>query len=141
MNTKQTGDISEAAVAAEFLKAGLTVLTPWGDRHRYDLVVEEEGVFLRIQVKTGRVKNGAIIFGSVSISTQDGELVHRPYTGQIEYFAVYCRETDKVYIIPVGLCGAHGFALRLHPPKNKQVKGVHLAKDFEFNGRITQLVE
>ena len=141
MNTKQLGDISEAAVAAEFLKAGLTVLTPWGDRHRYDLVVEEAGRFLRIQVKTGRVQSGAIKFNTASTSTLDGETVQIPYAGQIDYFAVYCREVDKVYVIPVGLCGPRGFALRLVEARNRQAKGVHLAKDFEFNGRITQLVE
>jgi hypothetical protein len=52
-NTKSTGDISEAVVMAEFLKAGFPVLLPFGDNQRYDMVVEVSGRLLRVQCKTG----------------------------------------------------------------------------------------
>jgi hypothetical protein len=38
-NTKSIGEISEAIVMAEFLKAGFPVLLPFGDNRRYDMVV------------------------------------------------------------------------------------------------------
>ena len=49
---KSIGEVSEAVVMAEFLKAGFPVLLPSGDSQRYDLVVEAGGSFLRVQCKT-----------------------------------------------------------------------------------------
>ena len=37
-DTKTAGEITEAVVLAEFLKAGFPVLVPFGDNLRYDLV-------------------------------------------------------------------------------------------------------
>jgi hypothetical protein len=51
-NTKVAGDITEAVVLAEFLRAGFPVCVPFGDNQRYDLVVEAGGRFLRVQCKT-----------------------------------------------------------------------------------------
>src|SRR5262249_30713483 len=51
-NTKSIGEVSEAIILAEFLKAGFPVLLPFGDNQRYDMVVEVGGRFLRVQCKT-----------------------------------------------------------------------------------------
>ena len=43
------------------------MLIPFGDNQRYDLVVEREGNFVRVQCKTGRVrKEGQILFNTCS---------------------------------------------------------------------------
>jgi hypothetical protein len=47
--TKRKGDAAEAHVLAALVGAGLTVLVPWGDNARYDLVVDCAGRFIRIQ--------------------------------------------------------------------------------------------
>lgn len=47
VNTKAIGEISEAVILAEFLRAGFPVLFPFGDNQRYDMVVEANGGFLR----------------------------------------------------------------------------------------------
>jgi len=52
VHTKVTGDTTEAIILAEFLKAGFPVLIPFGENHRYDLVIEAGGRFLRVQCKT-----------------------------------------------------------------------------------------
>jgi hypothetical protein len=53
-HTQKTGDISEAAVITRLLRCGYIVLTPYGQNHRYDLVIEDaDGKFWRVQVKTG----------------------------------------------------------------------------------------
>ena len=54
MNSKHVGDTSEAQVIAALLKMGKNVLLPFGDNQRYDVVIEEKGKFIRIQVKTAR---------------------------------------------------------------------------------------
>ena len=55
-NTKAIGEISEAMILAEFLKAGIPVLMPFGDNQRYDMVVEAGGQFLNVQCKTARYR-------------------------------------------------------------------------------------
>lgn len=52
MHTKQIGDISEAMVAAVLLRSGRVILKPIGDNQRYDLVIDNNGKFLRVQCKT-----------------------------------------------------------------------------------------
>jgi len=63
-NTKSIGEISEAIVMAEFLKAGFPILLPFGDNRRYDMVVDVSGSFLRVQCKTASVHRGGAIIRS-----------------------------------------------------------------------------
>ena len=57
MNSKDVGEISEGMVLAALLRARKIVLRPFGDNQRYDLVVDEDGTFVRIQCKTARLKD------------------------------------------------------------------------------------
>ena len=132
MNTKQIGDISEAMVIAAFLKAGKNVLIPFGDKNRYDVVIETENKFNRIQIKTAR-KNGEIItFPLRSCTRKNGKRIETPYQGQVEYFAAYCPENDKVYLVPIHICGTTLITLRLSKSKSGMEKGIHYASDYEF---------
>ena len=56
----------------------------------------------------------------------------RDYRGQIEYFAVYSPDLDKVYLVPVDHVGTTNAYLRLAETANKQKKGVRWAKDHEL---------
>jgi len=53
------GTRTEAVVLAELVKRGYRVLLPFGHNHRYDLVLDVEGRFVRVQCKTGRLSRGA----------------------------------------------------------------------------------
>jgi hypothetical protein len=44
---------TEAAVVAHLLRRGVKVLQPNGFNHRYDLVLDLDGEFVRAQIKTG----------------------------------------------------------------------------------------
>jgi hypothetical protein len=133
MNTKDVGERSEAMVLAALLKAGKTVLQPFGDNQRYDLVVEEAGKFTRIQVKTARRVKGILSIPTCSTYAHRGR-PRRDYRGQADLFMAYCPDTDKVYRIPVELVGRTHVYLRLEAPRNGQSKRVRWAKDFEFAG-------
>ncbi|RTL07679.1 hypothetical protein EKK58_00605 [Candidatus Dependentiae bacterium] len=124
MNSKCIGDISESAVLAALVAKGKTVLTPFGDKNRYDLVVEEEGHFRRLQVKTGRLRDGVIMFSTHSSTRQKGQRVETSYVGQIEEFAVYCPETKEVYLVPIDECGHTRVQLRVAEERlpNKLIK-------------------
>lgn len=128
MNTKAIGDLSEAQVLAAFLKIGKVVLVPFGDNQRYDLVTEENGSFLRVQCKTGRLKNGVISAASQSSYAHRGRK-KKGYEGEADLFAIYCPETDKVYIVPVDKARTE-IHLRVEATKNGQTKGVVWAKDY-----------
>jgi hypothetical protein len=136
MNTKQIGDISEAMIAAALLKSGRVLLKPFGDNQRYDLVIDDGGRFLRVQCKTGRLKNGAIEF-SFQISYHHTGGSNRSYFGEIEYFAVYCPQNNKVYLVPEDECGLTTAKLRIDAPKGGQTKGIRYAEAYEIGEGVT----
>jgi hypothetical protein len=128
VDTNSIGDLSTAQIIARLLKIGKTVLIPFGNK-RYDLVLDEDGVFKRIQCKTGRLKNGVIEFKTSSVD-RAGKNIH--YKGQVEAFGVYCPELDKTYLIPISKTGKKSCSLRVQESINKQVKKTNLASDFEI---------
>lgn len=135
-HTQKTGDISEAAVVTRLLQCGYEVLMPYGQMHRYDLVIEDaDGKFWRVQVKTGWLNEDRSVILFATASTMNYTVRHkgaRSYRGQCEYFAIYVEALNKVYFIPVDEVGATKGTLRLTPSKNNQEKHVRWAKDFEL---------
>jgi hypothetical protein len=104
---KGIGDRSEARIIAEFMDAGLYVLIPFGDRNRYDIVIDENGNFIRVQCKTARLVDDKFVFRTESNNWNTGK--RKNYNGDVDIFAVFLRENKKVYIfnvnnVPVGLC-------------------------------------
>ena len=134
MNTKTIGDIAVANVMATLVGKGKTILIPWGDNERYDLVIDqkEEG-FLRVQCKNGRARNGTVTFSTTSTQTgKNGILVQDYSADEIDAFGVYCALLGKVYIVPLKDAGKGETRLRLEPTKNNQEKNIRWAKDYEI---------
>ena len=139
LNHKAIGEQSEAIITAKLLEAGYSVLMPFGDNRRYDLVIEDaDGKFGRIRCKTGWLENDGdyIEFATASkyYHTRAGRTDHgrRDYRGQIDYFAVYCPETRKAYFVPIDHVGNNNALLRLEPTKNNQKKNVRWAEDYQL---------
>jgi hypothetical protein len=40
------------------------------------------------------------------------------YKGQVDYIAGYCKELDKVYLMPIDNVGVNAISLRIDKPKN-----------------------
>ncbi len=130
-HTQKTGDISESAAIHRLLQCGYGVLTPVGQMHRYDLVIEDaDGKFWRVQCKTGwlNADQSAIIFAPASSQNYTVKKGWRNYRGQCEYVEVL----NKVYFIPVDEVGTAQATLRLIATKNNQEKNVRWAKDYEL---------
>lgn len=68
-----------------------------------------------------------------SSSVNQRKRVRESYVGQIEYFAVYCLDLDKVYIVPISEACQHETSLRVTDTKNNQDYGVRWARDYELN--------
>ena len=109
---------------------GYTVSVPFGVA-RYDLIAEINGELKRIQCKTGRLVNGAIEVKVVSRGYTGKGYRNKVYHGEIDLFGIYCPQTDKCYLVPIGNQMA-AICLRIDPPKNNRVTGVRWAKDFEI---------
>jgi hypothetical protein len=132
-DTKRTGDISESIIITRFLQLGYVVLTPYGGNQRYDLMVEDtEGRVWRIQCKSGWLNEDKTVIqfdtANHNVTGENRQMKH--YRGQCDYFAVYCKELDKTYLIRVDEVGTTRAHLRLVPPKNKN--GYRMAKDYEL---------
>ena len=129
------GAISQAKVMAALVEAGKYLLIPYVNVGPYDLVIEEEGKFFRVQCKTGRISRGAILFRPHRLRAAKRETGWErrvtDYQGDIDYFGVYCPENGDVYLIPIGDVKTHrACSLRLVPAKNNQSKKIRWARDY-----------
>jgi hypothetical protein len=131
---KEIGDRSTMAIIFAFKMQGWDVLVPFGENTRYDLVVDRGNQLLRVQCKTGRLRNGAVVFRTCSSYAHhpNPKIARRDYTGQIDEFAVFCPETQAVYAIPIEDVSTKQQArVRVRAAANNQRTGVRLAAAFE----------
>ena len=92
---KQRGEWVELLFMTRAAKRGYVISKPWGDSARYDVGIEQDGRFKRVQVKGTDCREG------------DGYVCHlagkklKAYTvKQIDYFAIYVLREDVWYIFP-----------------------------------------
>jgi hypothetical protein len=134
--TKQKGDIAEAYVMFFLKKHGFTVLLPFGEDTRYDIVTEKNGVFKRIQVKYVTSRNG--ILEVPMRSCNNHQIIHYS-SSHIDILAAYEPKFNKVYFIPLkNNINRSSYKLRLVPAKNKQKKYIHSASRFESNFSVLE---
>ena len=129
-NTKRVGDISELRVMLALVNAGYRVAIPFGEDQRYDLIIEKDNVLSRVQVKTGRLRNGVILFNCFSSHAHRGGATVRMYTGEVEFFGVYCPDMDSTYLVPITQIDVQRGWLRVSPVKNGQIKGLRWADHY-----------
>jgi len=132
---KGIGEKSEAMIMAAFLRADKTVLQPFGDNQRYDLVIDEEGEFFRIQCKTALLSKDKKYFEYPTSSQNWNSKKRKNYIGQADLFAVYLREEDEIFIFSVAKSPKGHAIARLAPSKAKggQRKKIRMAKDYKFD--------
>ena len=85
--------------------------------------------------KTGRLRAGAVLFNVCSCYGHHSNpaQVRRDYHGEVDYFAVFCNETDGVYLVPIHQISTRVLGtLRVTPPRNNQMKHVRWAADFQI---------
>ncbi len=128
-NTSTVGTRTEGIVLAALIRAGLTVLLPFGDGHRYDLAVDDGGKLVRVQCKTAVYRQGCVVFKATS-QRRDG--TEYGYTGDADVFGVYCPDRDAVYLVPVGDVTSLRVRLRVEHPRNNRVSDVRYASDYEL---------
>ncbi len=129
------GNISEAVVMARYLKAGFVVSIPFGVGAPYDLIVDNGSALFRVQVKTGRLRNGVVEFETRRARSRT---IRNGYTeNEVDYFVIYCPELDEVYAMKAreGVSGK----LRVMPTGNGQQMFVKWADDHLFEEHAESL--
>jgi hypothetical protein len=132
---KDIGDRSTLAVMLALQQRGYTLLLPFGENTRYDVVIEDAPLFARVQCKTGRLRDGAVVFRTCSSYAHhpNPRDLRRDYTGQVEYFGVFCPDNGGIYLVPIEDVETRNVArLRVTPPRNSQVKKIRDAADCEI---------
>lgn len=134
MNTKTKGQITEASVALALLKKGKTVLLPYGENQKYDLVFEENGLFKTVQCKTGRLINGCIVFNLYSVvrDKTTKKYVKRKYQTSVDYYGVTCQSLSQIYLIPSARLPTHEGRLRIDERGTEGGAPSMWAKEFEL---------
>jgi hypothetical protein len=112
MSNKLRGEWAELCFMAAAANHGFRVAKPFGECGRYDTVIERNGVFLRVQVKsTIHRQDGCYICGLRPSNAN-------PYNeGEIEFLAAYIVPEDLWYILPVSVVSPLVGAIWLSPHK------------------------
>jgi hypothetical protein len=132
VNTITRGNAAEAAVLKALIDAAIPVFLPFGEGSPFDLAaaMPGDGSVARIQVKSGRVRNGCVMFNTCSTDHGHGR---RPYHGLADVFAVYVVELSQVFMVPVRDCPRYVGFLRLEPCRNNQRVGIRFAEEYKFD--------
>ena len=128
MDTITRGNAAEAAVLHALVQAGIRVLIPFGGGLPFDLAaVLPDDSMVRVQVKSGRVREGCVLFNSASTDHGRGRL---DYRGRADVVAVHVATLDRVFVVPVDDCPSFAGSLRLRPTRNNQRKRIRNAEDY-----------
>lgn len=133
MNTRTIGELTELKCQIFCLEKGYIVSKPIVDNARYDLLLDYNGKFYRIQIKTSRwmsKDHEGIIFNCKSQHSISGGNKIMKYTpDEIDFFMTEFE--NKFYLVPCENT-KNEMRLRFKPTKNNQDNKANFAKDFEF---------
>ena len=107
---KRRGEWAELLFMTLAHGRGFSVAKPWGEPPRYDVVLELDGRFLRVQVKSTEMWLGTCYLCQLH---RFGRPQYTPR--QVDYFAIYIFPEDVWYIFPARcLAGKRTIALTPH---------------------------
>jgi len=116
---KECGEWAELCFMARAVQHGFSVSRPYGDSSAYDVGVEDNGRFSRVQVKSVTFFRGKSYTCNVV-----GPKHERYQSGRLEFFAVYLVPIDLWYVIPFEVV-KNNLSLNLAPHLRGQVCAVY----------------
>lgn len=101
LNPSQIGDITELKCQAFLIEKGWNVLIPIGNHQKYDLVIEKNNKFYRIQVKHAMpIENTSFIVRTKYEVRDNGRTKKMTYsTDDVDYFMTEFE--NNFYMFPV----------------------------------------
>lgn len=138
--SKRIGNLGEIKVISKFVEYDIPVYIPFGDCEKADLIAEFNEKLQKIQVKTSvKTKNGTMMFDLVSSTSHRKNGVRHKYTkDEIDYFACYNIERDKVFLIPIEEAPSTAITIRFEEPKNNQIKNVIMEDKYLIENVLKQ---
>jgi len=130
MHSKQKGNIAFSSVVLELQKHCFNVFTEVGDYSRVDIIAEKDCKLVKIQVKYAHDENGHM---DLALEKSGPNGYRYTYTEKdVDWFAIYSPSTEKIaWVSAEEACKQkRQFNIRLIPPKNKQIAGIHLIEDY-----------
>ncbi len=125
MDTKLKADIAESAVITELLKKSFKVLRPVGDRLAYDLGVDLENKFIRIQVKSAwfDVKSKCYVVDARRTKTNRRRMLRQRYdVNDFDFAIVYIADLHVFYVMPVSEFSGYGSTITFIESEKRQRK-------------------
>ena len=139
MHSKQKGNIGELTVALELSKRGYPVFKELGDLCRVDVITIINNKCIKIQCKNLQApnKNESVPF----TIWKAGPNYRFKYTKEdVDVFACLLPNQQIVYINWNDIGDGNCFIFRISPPKNGQLKGVHLYEKYlDFDRALNTL--
>lgn len=133
------GNVAESIVLAAYIKAGFIVSFPFGGGAPYDFIVDTGKALVKIQVKSGRVKSGRLMFNARRHRGAKNNTFRCYEEGELDVFVVWCPYNQQLYAIPAkDMLGLEG-CLRLNEPQNNQKKKIRWAYDYTWDKHIETL--
>ena len=135
---KEKGNKAEISVLRELVMNDFTVLEPYGDNEPYDIVVELDSEFRKLQVKSSRFKKGSIIVSLKRTNMTSDGAQNKYYTAdEIDAYAVYSPEFDVNYYVPFEEAPKSQMRLRVNPvdPQHRS-NDIRWAEDHELENFI-----
>ena len=129
MSTLRNGRITEALTLSAFAQWDVPVLLPFGEGQPYDLVVDIQGSFVRVQCKTAWRSGDRLMFNAMATDHGHG---HQSYDGLADLFGVGYPPDSSVFLVPVRDTTTRRPYLRIKPARNNQQRGIRMATDFAF---------
>jgi hypothetical protein len=93
---KQRGEWVELLFMTRGAALGFSVSKPFGDSARYDVSLEHQGRFVRVQIKSTSALRGDL--GYICTLKRTGIAYYD--ISEVDFFAIYVLPEDKWYIIP-----------------------------------------
>ena len=133
MDTRITGELTELKCQMFCLERGFIVSKPIVDNARYDLLLDYNNKFYRIQIKTSRwmsEEHEGIVFNCKSQhSIAGGNKIMKYTPEEVDFFMTEFE--GEFYLIPCERAKSE-MRLRFKPTKNHQDDKATFAKDFKF---------
>lgn len=126
-STHVKGLIGELEFTSCLLKLGYTILKPINPNSSYDLVIEKDNVYSRVQIKYLTPRNGLLRVELDRPKKRNNKYQERG----VDAMGVFDSVHKSFYLIPINkIKNKSEIWLRLEKAKNNQKKNLHLAESY-----------
>lgn len=135
--TQRKGTSTELHCILDFTNLGIRCLKPVDESSKYDVVIDVNGKFIRIQCKTASwvkdtmQENSAFEINTCCQTTNTKSTTRHKYSkNDIDYF--YTWFEGQGYLVSIEEATGITFRWRYEYPSSNQKKGIHIADEYKI---------